>query len=336
VRVDLTAVGTLPDGSVQHAGGHIGELGRYLVFTRNSLGFGAHSSLTGLGYRPQELPDPGPDFAHLAFDRQPDGANGWYLSAPTVTCDPGYGIVVDGVQVPCPYTFTDGAHLLQVVRPDGTLGSGSLAVLVDTVVPAVTVSVEGLAPVAEDGGLHHPLLRGTYAVSTSVVAGPSGATVTDDSLGGTVRTGTVGGPQVLTAAVTNGAGVGSTDQWRYRVVYGPGTGFVPPVSVDGTNTVLPLLPVRFTYQLRSATGAVGAGQEQGNTASFAPATGCTATGSVQLPSGLVPGAEPTYDAATGTYRWDLSADGLAGCQQLTIRLNDGWTAITALVQVGAF
>lgn len=335
VRVDLEEVGQLPDGSRQFAGGRLGESGRYLVFSRNSYGFSASSSLKGLGYHPQLVPAPGPDFAHIAFDRQPDGANGWHLSAPTASCDEGWGLVVDGVQVPCPYTFTDGAHLVQVVRPDGTLGTGSVAVLVDTVVPVVTVAVPGLDPVTADGGLHHAGLNKAYAVTTSVVAGPSGFTVSDDSAGGQLRTATPGGPQVVTATVTNGAGVTSTDRWRYRVVYGTQSGFVAPVSTDATNTVLPLLPVRFSYRLFDGNGvAVGAGQEQGNTASFTTTTGCAALGAVQLPSALVPGAAPRYDASTGRYLWDLAADGLIGCQQLTIGLNDGWTRITALVHVG--
>jgi alpha-tubulin suppressor-like RCC1 family protein len=322
-------------------GGVAEERGAFYVIAKNNLGFVATTTLSGAGWLPHVVTNVGSlDGISISPNA---GATGWRTSTTTATCQPGWTLYVDGAPVGCPYTFTDGPHVVTATTPDGNFvmvgnEKAFVTVLVDTVQPTLSLGFPGAAPpFAADGDRLHLELRGSQPVTETVTCGPSGCNLTDNGValgsGRGMSTSSVGA-QTFTASVTNGAGVSATASKAYRVVFGAGSRF----TNSGTGVVvLPILPVKFVYRATDASGATaGPGFGAGTTSAFTTSTSCASGGSFTLPSGLLASSAPTYNAGTGTYEWDLSATALLGCQQLDIALPDGWTHLYQQVQVGPF
>jgi len=316
-----------------------GRLGAFMVVATNSLADTAVSTLKGLGWEPLDVVGTD-EFANLLLP-DPTGIGGWYTTTPTATTSNGYRLSVDGAPVSTPYAFTDGEHLARLQRPDGTWVPGHLEVRVDTVVPQVQITIDGqpadsAASFPDDSNLHHLAWRTSHPVSVSVVAGPSGYSLTTQGTaplgeGLQVDTSALGAPtggRELSATATSGAGLSGTSTWLYRVVYGS-AGFVAPVAES--NVVLSLLAYQYSFRMHDGLGQEATTAQPGSTflATWAAGAGC-GTGSINLPSLSGAGAAPSY--SSGAWRWNLKAPA-AGCQELRIRLNDGYTSITTLAQV---
>ncbi|HUR15262.1 MAG TPA: hypothetical protein VM097_12305 [Mycobacteriales bacterium] len=313
----------------ESAGAH----GPFVVISTNDGAWSASSTQKGLGWTSVDT-GPVDEFTHFVLPEA--GPAGWYTSYPTGTTDSGWTAYVDGVPVPSTYTFTDGDHVVRLQRPDGTFVVGHREVRVDTVVPTVTITVDGQPSGStpgfpDDGNLRHVSLRSAHPVTVTYTAGPSGATlVTQGTVpsgsGLALDTATLGAPaggQVLSGIATSGAGLVGSTTWSYRVVYGSAS-FVAPVQ--STNTVLPILAYQYSFRMFDGLGAEVKSAPTGTFASsFAAATGCAPPGSVNLPTLGGATTKPTYDGSK--WVWNLVAP-LGGCQQLSTRLNDGYTRIT--------
>jgi alpha-tubulin suppressor-like RCC1 family protein len=327
------------------AGSHTGSM----VVSTNSFAESSISFGKSFGWDSAGGPS-GDEFNNLVIG-DPD-PSGWYTTKPTATSTNGYGVYVDGVRVTTPYLFGNGDFLVRLQRPDGTWVTGHREIRVDDVVPTVAMTIDGqpagnLPSYPDDGNLHHLTWRSNHGVTVTVTSGPSGATYTTqgtapDGQGGLkVDTSTLGAPaggQQLSATATSGAGLVGSATWLFRTVYGS-AGFVAPVAASNGGVIR---SVKYEYSFAMQDGL---GQEVKTattgafTSSWAGASGCSG-GSLALPT-LSSDSTPRYGATgallggsgpANAWRWDLAAP-TSGCQRLTVRLNDGYTPITTLVQV---
>jgi hypothetical protein len=312
-----------------------GNLGAFIVVSTNDHAWSSMSTLKGLGWQPQDVTG-GDPFDNLALSGTV-GTNDWFTTAPTATVTNGWTMYVDGVPVSTPYTFGNGDFLVRLKQPDGTLVVGHREVKVDTIVPTVTLSLDGLpassAPTfADDGNLHHVGFRTTHPVTVTVTAGPSGYALATQGTapngsGLKLDTSVLGAPaggQVLSAIATSGAGLVGTTSWLFRSVYGSAS-FVAPTQAN--NLVLPLFAYGYSFRMYDGNGTEVTTAPTGSfAATWAQATTCQPPGSLNLPVGIASGT-PSYSG--GKWTWNLVAP-LGGCQQLTGRLNDGYTKITTL------
>jgi hypothetical protein len=324
-------------------GGHIGALGRFMVVAINSLGFASLSTNGGGDWTTHLVPSGG-DFSAAHFSSSP-APSGWYTTAPTVTTDQGWTLYCDGGPVPSPYTFADGEHTCSLQRPDGTFvtttdGSRAyLTVLVDTVVPTVSVAVADTGlPYPTDGNRTHPMLNKAYDVTYTVTCGPSACVTTDNLNNGKIDTRTPGLSSVSITAVS-AAGLTGSFTKPIRVVYHPSSnGFLSPVvAAPGLNLTVRTLVYGFAFHLVDGNQAnVTTGAGPGSTKAFTD-TACPQTNNtVQLPKLNSETATP-FHTGNGNWLWDIAMPNpglnVAVCRHLTVTANDGWTHFDADIQI---
>ncbi|MFN2536540.1 MAG: choice-of-anchor D domain-containing protein, partial [Mycobacteriales bacterium] len=209
-----------------------GLLGEFIGAALGSDGGGGISTQKGLGWQPQDLPAPvDPNYPVQLQPSPATPASGWFTTNPTVAIvsnggsTSGYRLSIDGgAPVNSPATVTgDGVHVVQLVAPDGSVVPGGLSVLIDTMVPKVTIT-DSVGPRIE---LNDPNKKYTATYQF----GPSGpASIVGDTGFITSRVGL----RTVQITATSVAGLTGTASREYRVVYGSGsTGFAAPVLNAG-------------------------------------------------------------------------------------------------------
>jgi hypothetical protein len=270
-----------------------------------------------------------PQISHTVTPSAPDGQNGWYVSAPTVTfacTDEISGVascVADG-GTGASRTLGEAAAEQSVA---GTARDNAGNEAQDS---ATGLRVDLSDPAVTCDGAPTFLLRQTDAKVSAAVSdassGPVAPTLTND-----VATAAVG---TFTTSFTgrDRAGRTTTVTCPYSVIY-DWSGFFTPVGNTGMNSQQPgsAVPLKFSLKGNQGLAVLAAGYPQSQPIS------CDTGAAIGPPAQAVSAGASSlsYDASTDTYTWVWKTDAAwsATCRQLILKLNDG-TSHTALFKFG--
>jgi Calcineurin-like phosphoesterase len=244
----------------------------------------------------------------------PDGANGWFVSTPTISfaCDD----LTSGLVGECPATVQAAEGTSTTTRSisdhAGNSTETSLETKVDLTTPTVTC----------DDRVTYLLHQTGTLVGAEVTDTPSGPVRPREVLA--VGTGTVG-DQTATVTGTDLAGRTGSDVCDYRVIYGF-SGFHSPVngSAGAVNVVKAGKVVPLKWLLADATGVpvTTLGSVRVSTVSHS----CTTTaGEVQDPvEEIAPGGSGLQNFGDGSYQynWRTPASYAGSCRTVRLDLGD--------------